>query len=177
MCAITLLLKMIRRYPPLAGLACAAVTLLSGLLLNRQGWTGVLPVLAGTGVVFRHSYHYRSCLPAVLFPEGMWEKIQRQPMILLSRIDNANRMRGQSHALDLLLENIVAVALWGAYAWLMGDICMLCWRAVLLLLNLVDYCKRMKRILNCFLNGFIPSGGENKRRRYSGQSGKRHWSI
>lgn len=134
MCAVTLLLKIIGKYPYRAIPFLVLGTLVGGLLVNNSGWVGVLPVAAGTGVVFRHAYYYSNYLP--------------------SKMDNANRRSG--HALDIFLENVIEVAMWGVYALLIGDRFMLYWRGFSLVLNLVNYVKRCKGIINTCLDKVIP---------------------
>lgn len=168
MCAATLLLKMLRRFPPRVMAAFLAATLIGGILVNNRGWAGLLPVAAGAGVVFRHAYVYRFHLPLRFFSKEVRENVRRQSLIVLSRMDNANRMYGQAHALDLFLENIVGVALWAGYAWIAGDIPTLVWRGVMLALNLCDGARRIWPVVYDALDDILPSPGRSRRKRKPG---------
>lgn len=172
MCAVTLFLKMERKYPYKVMCVFALVTLIGGLAVNNKGWIGVLPVLAGFGVVFRHSYQYKEHLPMGLFPKSMWDDIKAHTWNVLERMDNANRRH--NHALDVFLENIVGVALWGAFAWRVDDTYMLYWRGVMLLINLVDYIKRLRPVINALLDRAFPS---SKTRRGKSTVQKINWTI
>lgn len=172
MCAFTLFLKMEHKYPYKVMLVFTFVTLIGGLAVNNKDWIGALPVLAGFGVVFRHSYQYKRHLPLRLFPQSMWDDIRSYTWTELQRMENANRQ--QNHALDVFLENIVGVSLWGAYAWLVGDTYMLYWRGIMMMINLVDYIKRLRPVINTLLDRAFPSS-KTRRETCSGQ--KINWTI
>ena len=104
MCAITLYLKITYRYSPMAMLVFSAATLVGGLILNKHGWIGVLPVFTSVGVVARHMYRYREHMPLGLFPRDMWDDIRRHTWVVLSKVDNANRLPG--HVFDLFMETL-----------------------------------------------------------------------
>lgn len=141
MCAITLALKTIRRFPAKVMFAFLVVTLAGGLILNNSGWLGLLPVLAAMGVIYRHAYQF-------------------------SRMDNAYRYR--MHAIDLFLHNILGVFLWGVYAWLIGDIYMIAWRGFMLLINLFNYAQRIWPDISRLLADALPNPDRHKRRKYAG---------
>lgn len=172
MCAFTLFLKMIRKYPYKAGPIFALITLICGVAVNNKGWIGILPVLAGFGVVVRHSYRYKEHLPLGLFPKSMWDDIRSYSWTVLSQMDNANRQ--YNHALDVFLENIVGVALWGSYAWLIGDIYVFYWRGFLLAVNMVNFLKRLRPLINRLLSRALPSS-KTRRKRKPGK--KINWTI
>ena len=162
MCAITLFMKMERRYPYKVIPVFALITLVGGLLVNNRGWIGVLPVLAGCGVVVRHAYQYKEHLPLGLFPRDMWDDVRAHAWIVLQKMDNANRH--DNHALDVFLENIAEVALWGAFAWLVGDSITMYWRGIMLAVNLVNYIKRIGRLFNALLDRALPSPRARRKR-------------
>ena len=172
MCAVTLFLKMIRKYPYQAVPVFALITLIGGLAVNNKSWVGVLPILAGVGVVVRHSYRYKEHLPLGMFPKSMWDDIRSYTWTVLPQMDNANRR--PNHALDVFLENIVGVALWGSYAWLIGDMAMLYWRGFLLAVNMVNFLKRLGPLINRFLNRALPP---SRSRRRSASRKKVNWTI
>ena len=102
----------------------------------------------------------------------MWYEIKAHTWNVLERMDNANRRH--NHALDVFLENIVGVALWGAFACLVGDTYMLYWRGVMLLINLVDYIRRLRPVINALLDRAFPS---SKTRRGTSSGQKINWTI
>ena len=119
----------------------SVATLAGGLLLNNHGWIGVLPVVAAVGVVARHVNRYREHMPLGLFPKELWETIRGYTWVTLSKVDNANRMPG--HVLDVFLENIVGVVLWGLYARAIRDDYQMYMRGIMLAVNAFDFLKRL----------------------------------
>ena len=156
-CAVTLTLKMLHRFRALVMFSFLAATLVSGLIINNSGWIGILPIIAGLGVIYRHAFGYVV------------------PIAILDKMDNAYRM--PANALGLFMYNIVGVILWGVYAWLIGDKFMLIWRAFMLLLNLHNYAIRIWPMLSRSLATAIPDPSGSKRRKYPGQKKKRDWTI
>lgn len=175
LCAFTLFLKMIHRFQLKTMAVFAVITLLGGLILNDHGWVGILPILASVGVVVRHTYQYRLHLPSKLVPLSMRNDIREYSWTVLSKMDNANRQ--SSHALDLFLENIIGVILWGAYAWLINDRYTFYWRCFMLAVNLLNYLRRMKRIFNRLINNVLPAPSRSKRRKLPRKKNERDWII
>ena len=156
-CAVTLTLKMLHRFRALVMFSFLVATLVSGLIINNRGWIGILPIIAGLGVIYRHAFGYVGSI------------------VILDRMDNAYRMR--TNAFGLFMYNIVGVILWGVYAWLIGDQFMLAWRVFMLALNLYNYAIRILPKLSRSLATAIPDPSRSKRRKYPGQKRKRDWTI
>lgn len=156
-CAVTLTMKMLHRFRALVMFYFLVATLVSGLIINNSSWTGILPILAGLGVIYRHAFGYVV------------------PIALLDKMDNAYRM--PTHAFGLFMYNIVGVILWVVYAWLIGDQFMLAWRAFLLVINLYNYAIRIWPLLSRSLAAAIPDQSGSKRQKYPGQKRKRNWTI
>ena len=149
-CAITHAFKTLDMLRARVIYAFLAVALLGGAILNNSGWLGALPILAALGVICGH--------------------YNRQ-----IEMDNASRCRG--HAVDVFLYNIVGVTLWGVFAWSIGDRYMAAWRAFMLLVNLVDYIKRIWPKISHALARAVPDPGGHRRNRYPGQRKRGGWII
>ena len=175
LCAVTLTLKMLRRLPGGVTLPFVVVALIGGLILNNSGWIGVLPVLAGTGVIYRHAFRHTYALPLGMPRNGSFKGVDQFQLTMLDKMDNAYRY--ESNALGLFLYNIVGVIMWGAYAWLVGDWYMTIWRGVMLLFNIINYAKRIWPPVSRMLARVLPNPDRNKRRKYAGKRNKRDWFI
>lgn len=177
MCIITLFLKIVYKYSSVTMLLFSIATLVGGLLLNNHGWVGLLPVIAAVGVVARHVYRYREHMPLGLFPKDMWDDIRKHTWVVLSKVDNANRMPG--HVFNLFMENIVGVILWAWYAKETGDNYQLYLRGIMLFLNLLDYFKRLIPLLKTIAYNVLPSSKRNVRRGMAIEKRKRKvsWVI
>ena len=175
MCAVTLFLKTKYKYSSSLMLIFSAVTLVGGLLLNNHGWIGVLPVVAAVGVVMCHVYRYREHMPLGLFPKDLWEDVIKYSWVVLSKVDNANRMPG--HVLDLFLENIVGVVLWGLYAREIGDDYQLYLRGIMLVVNAFDFIKRMVPFCAGLARYLLPTPKRSRRRGMAVPKKKLNWII
>ena len=175
MCAVTLALKALGRFPVPVAILCLLVTLTGGLIVNDSGWLGLLPVLAGAGVVYQHAMRYQSRSLMAVVGIGNAKERNRWRVMMLPKVDNALRL--PTHAIELLLHNIVGVVLWGAYAWRVGDRFMLAWRCLMLAVNLVNFARRIWPPLSRTLGRLVPVPGESKRRKLPGQGRREDWII
>lgn len=175
MCAVTLFLKIKYRYSPTLMLLFSVATLAGGLLLNNHGWIGVLPVVAAVGVVARHVYRYREHMPLGLFPKDLWEFVREHTWVTLSKVDNANRMSG--HVLDVFMENIVGVVLWGLYARAIGDNYQLYMRGIMLAVNVLDFVRRLVPFIIRLVRCLLPTPKRNRRRGMAVPRRKMSWII
>lgn len=175
MCAVTLILKMLRRYPFSVMRVFLLITLAGGLLVNNVGWRGIPVILASLGVVGRHAYQYKHRLPWHLSYDDSEDGSDQNCLVVLSQMDNANRQRG--HALDLFMENIIGTALWGLHAWLVQDYCQIAFRGVELLVNALNYARRIWPVFSAVLCDTIPNPGGSKRKKLPGRKKKRNWII
>lgn len=175
MCAVTLTLKAIRKFPATVMFIFLLATLAGGLIVNNSGWLGVLPILAASGVVYRHAY--RRTMPSISEILGIGSKEERKKgrVILLPKMDNAYRM--PANAIDLFLHNIVGVVLWGAYAWQTGDRFMAAWRGIMLVINAFDYGRRIWPPISSVLASALPASDDHKRRRYPGKRNRGKWVV
>lgn len=171
-CAAALLLRACRlpsgRYTVILMIIVSA----GGLIVNNRGWAGVLCVIAAVNTVF-----FTGWRTVVL----IWS--ERRPPTLRefrrhsSPIVNAVHARyTTAHGMDLLLENILGVALWGAYAALAGDapLALLC--RIQLAVNAVNLLYRMRRILHDTLYDLIPVRRYQRRKRRPDRSAH-NWMI
>lgn len=175
MCAITLTLKTLRRFPPHVMLVFLLITLVGGLIVNNSGWLGVLPIVAGMGVVYRHAYKHTMPSLAEQFDIHFPLDVEKWRLTLYPRMDNAYRL--PMHAVDLFLYNIVGVVLWAVYAWQVGDRYMMIWRGIMLFFNIINYARRIWPPISRMLAKALPDPARYKRRRYPGKKGKRDWVI
>ena len=175
MCAVTLFLKIEYRYSPTLMIVFSAITLAGGLLLNNHGWIGVFPVVAAVGVVARHVYRYREHMPLGLFPKDLWEVVREHTWVVLSKVDNANRMPG--HVFDVFMENIVGVVLWGLYAKAIGDNYQLYMRGIMLAVNLLDFVRRLIPFFIGLVRYLLPTPKRNMRRGMAVPKKKLSWII
>ena len=174
-CAITLTLKIFRKNGPQIMLPFLVLTLVGGLIVNNSGWLGVLPILAAMVVVFVRPFKQWDHLPLFFFPKRDWEDIIQSGWFVLPKIDNALRL--SAHVIDVFLDNIIGVVLWGAYAWMIGDRFMLAWRCVMLAINLFNFCKRIWPALSGVLAETLPDPNRRKRRKLPGQRKRSRWII
>lgn len=175
MCAITLTLKTLRRFPAHVMFIFLLVALAGGLIVNNSGWLGMLPILAGLGVIYRHAYAYTMPSLAERFDIHYPLDIEKWHGTLFPKMDNAYRL--PRHAVDLFLYNIVGVVLWGVYAWQVGDRYMMIWRGIMLFFNVINYARRIWPTISRMLARALPAPDRYKRRRYPGKKGKRDWVI
>ena len=175
MCAVTLFLKIKYRYSPTLMVLFSVATLAGGLLLNNHGWIGVLPVVAAVGVVARHVNRYREHMPLGLFPKELWETIRGYTWVTLSKVDNANRMPG--HVLEVFLENIVGVVLWGLYARAIRDDYQMYMRGIMLAVNAFDFLKRLIPFFIRLVRCLLPTSKRNRRRGMAVPKKKLSWII
>lgn len=82
-CAITLTLRMLRRFPSLVMFSFLAATLAACLIVNNSGWMGILPILAGMGVIYRHAFGQAGSLT---------REERRRSFTFLNKMDNAYRL-------------------------------------------------------------------------------------
>ena len=174
-CAVTLVLKVFRRHRPRIMLPFLVLTLVGGLIVNNSGWMGVLPILAGMEVVYVRPFKQWDHFPLFFFPKEDWEDIRKHGWIVLPQMDNALRL--SAHAIDVFLDNIIGVTLWGAYAWAAGDMYMFFWRCIMLAINLLDFSKRIWPVLSGILSDMLPDPNGRKRRILPGQRRRRRWVI
>lgn len=174
-CTVTLVFKIFRRNGPLEMLPFLVLTLAGGLIVNNSGWMGILPVLAAMEVVYVRPFRKWEYLPLFFFPKRDWKDIINSGWTVLPKMDNVLRL--SAHAVDVFLDNILGVVLWGAYAWMVGDRYMLVWRCVMLAINLFDYCKRIWPVISRALSDTLPDPNRKKRKNLPGQRKRSRWII
>ena len=174
-CAVTLILKMFRLNRPRIMLPFLVLLPVGGLIVNNRGWLGVLPIIAGMGVVYFRPFQRKEHLPLFFFPRDMWDDIRNSGWIELPKMDNALRL--YAHAIDVFLDNIVGVILWGVYALLIQDWFVFGWRCLMLLFNLIDFMKRIWPVASAALARAVPDPNRNKRRVLPGQRARSKWII
>ena len=174
-CAVTLVLKVFRRNRPQIMLPFLMLTLVGGLIVNNSGWLGIPPILAAMVVVYVRPFKEWDHLPLFFFPKKDWEDIIKSGWIVLPKMDNALRL--SAHAIDVFLDNIIGVALWGAYAWMIGDRYMLAWRCAMLAINLFDFSKRIWPVMSGILADALSDPDRRKRKKLPGQRKRSRWVI
>lgn len=175
LCAVTLVLKVFHKHGPRIMLPFLVLTLVGGLIVNNSGWLGVLPVLAAMVVVYVRPFKQWDHLPLLFFPKKDWDDIIKSGWTVLPKMDNALRL--SAHAIDVFLDNIIGVALWGAYAWMIGDRYMLAWRCIMLAINLINFAKRLWPALSVVLADALPDPDRRKRKKLPGQRKRSRWVI
>lgn len=174
-CALTLVFKVLRRIGPLEMLPFLVLTLAVGFIVNNSGWLGVPPILAAMEVVYMRPFKKWEYLPLFFFPKRDWDDIIRSGWTVLPKMDNALRL--SAHAIDVFLDNIIGVVLWGTYAWMIGDRYMLTWRCVMLAINLFNFCKRIWPAVSGTLSDALPDPDRRKRKNLPGQRKRSRWVI
>ena len=136
-CAVTLVLRIRKRFPFHWMLAAELITVVAGLIINRNGWAGILALAAGAYTIYSHTWENPEA-PSPLRPFS-----PRAARIRFGRthMDNANRASGYIWA--ILMENLVAVAGWMAFSWAIGDRITFGARTILLTVNVLDLAVRL----------------------------------